>query len=163
MFVPRRMATSWPPPPFFKDWRCRKSTARTSISSMPRIRWSSLFTPARRRIEMSGIRTALRWLRRAGPQPAILMYHRVTEIDIDPWGLAVTPENFAGHMAYLKRCRTPFPMSEFVERHAGGALPQDAVSVTFDDGYLDNLLHAKSPLGAEDVPATLFVVTGRLA
>lgn len=93
-------------------------------------------------------------------RPVILMYHRVAEIDIDPWELCVTPKHFAQQMAYLKRHRTPLPMTEFVERHANGTLPDDAVAVTFDDGYLDNLIHAKPALVAEDVPATLFVVTG---
>lgn len=91
------------------------------------------------------------------------MYHRVTRTEIDPWELAVAPENFAGHMAYLKRHRTPLTMSEFVRRHVKGGLPDDAVGVTFDDGYLDNLINAKPQLDAESVPATLFVVTGRLA
>jgi peptidoglycan/xylan/chitin deacetylase (PgdA/CDA1 family) len=114
---------------------------------------------------MFGILTALRRrLRRVtGPRPVILMYHRVAELEVDPWELAVTPVNFAEQMDYLKRHRTPLPMAEFVARHATGTLPANAVGVTFDDGYIDNLLHAKPALSAAGVPATLFVVTGRLA
>lgn len=93
-------------------------------------------------------------------RPVILMYHRVADVDIDPWELCVSPKHFAQQMAYLKRHRTPLPMTEFVSRNTKGTLPADAVAVTFDDGYLDNLIHAKPALVAEDVPATLFVVTG---
>ena len=28
---------------------------------------------------------------RGGPEPVILMYHRIAEPPYDPWGLAVTP------------------------------------------------------------------------
>lgn len=114
---------------------------------------------------MFGIKTALRRMmrRRRAPRPAILMYHRVADLEVDPWELAVTPTRFADQMAWLKRHRTPLAMSEFVARHEAGTLPADAVGITFDDGYLDNLRHAKPALEAEGVPATLFVVTGRLA
>jgi hypothetical protein len=45
-------------------------------------------------------------LRRAGgkikryltPRVLILLYHRVAEVDLDPWALAVTPDNFSEHL-----------------------------------------------------------------
>jgi peptidoglycan/xylan/chitin deacetylase (PgdA/CDA1 family) len=90
------------------------------------------------------------------------MYHRIAQPYVDPWGLAVGPDHFEEHLTVLRRSRSPLPMSEFVTRLAQRTLPSDAVAVTFDDGYVDNLLHAKPRLASAAVPATLFVTTGAL-
>jgi peptidoglycan/xylan/chitin deacetylase (PgdA/CDA1 family) len=51
-------------------------------------------------------------------------------------------------------------MSEFVSRLERGTLPDTAVAVTFDDGYVDNLHEASPRLACARVPATLFLATG---
>jgi peptidoglycan/xylan/chitin deacetylase (PgdA/CDA1 family) len=51
-------------------------------------------------------------------------------------------------------------MSEFVSRLERGTLPDKAVAVTFDDGYVDNLREASPRLASARVPATLFLATG---
>ena len=94
------------------------------------------------------------------PHPAILMYHRVASLRSDPWDLAVTPELFETQMAYLRQHRTPLAMDELVERWGTKTLPADAIGVTFDDGYLDNLVNGKPALVKHGVPATVFVATG---
>ncbi|MGH9309172.1 MAG: polysaccharide deacetylase family protein [Vicinamibacterales bacterium] len=99
-------------------------------------------------------------VRRAASQPAILMYHRIAQPPVDPWGLAVRPEHFEQHLAVLRRSRQPMRMSDFFDRLTRGTLPGNAVAVTFDDGYVDNLREAKPRLAAHDVPATVFVTTG---
>jgi peptidoglycan/xylan/chitin deacetylase (PgdA/CDA1 family) len=53
-------------------------------------------------------------------------------------------------------------MSTFMRRLQDGTLPADAVAVTFDDGYADNLTAAGPRLEAAGVPATIFVVAGAL-
>ena len=104
-----------------------------------------------------------RWFaRRRGTLPLILMYHRVARVSHDPWGLCVEPERFADQMRWLAHERRVLPMTEFVGRHAANALPADAVAITFDDGYLDNL-EAACPILAEfGLPATVFVVSGAI-
>ena len=104
-------------------------------------------------------RRVRRWLSSRGG-PAILMYHRVATPDVDPWGLAVSPEQFAGQVEALRRNRTTLSMDSFVAGLESGSLPQDAVALTFDDGYADNLLRAKPILEAAGVPATVFLPTG---
>jgi peptidoglycan/xylan/chitin deacetylase (PgdA/CDA1 family) len=110
------------------------------------------------------MRTLLQKLRRRivrpGPGPTILMYHRIASPRVDPWGLAVHPDRFEQHLAVLRRTRYPLPMSEFVSRLDRGTLPDNAVAVTFDDGYADNLREASPRLASAHVPATLFLATG---
>ena len=102
-----------------------------------------------------------RWLRRRDG-PAILMYHRIATPDVDPWGLSVSPERFAEQVHALRARRTILSMDAFVARLQSGDLPHDAVALTFDDGYLDNLRQAKPILEAAEIPATVFLTTGRI-
>jgi peptidoglycan/xylan/chitin deacetylase (PgdA/CDA1 family) len=53
-------------------------------------------------------------------------------------------------------------MSVFVRRLYDGTLPADAVAVTFDDGYADNVSTAAPRIQAAGVPATIFVVADAL-
>ncbi len=99
-------------------------------------------------------------IRSRRPRPVILMYHRVAVARHDPWGLAVDPERFEEQIAYLKHHRTPMSMDELVDRLRSKTLPANAVAVTFDDGYRDNLVNAKPVLARHGVPATLFLATG---
>ncbi len=96
----------------------------------------------------------------SSPQPVILMYHRIARPAVDPWGLSVRPDHFDEQLAVLRDARRPMSMSEFVDQLERGTLPDDAVAVTFDDGYVDNLREAKPRAEARDVPVTIFVTTG---
>ena len=103
---------------------------------------------------------AARWVRRrlpTKPHPAILMYHRIGEDTFDPWGVGVSPTNFADHLNWLKRHRTPVALTEFVRRHWDATLPADAIAITFDDGYACNALTAAPMLEALQIPATIFI------
>ena len=96
------------------------------------------------------------------PKPLILMYHRIADAPLDPWGTAVSPAHFEQHLAVLRHHRYPLPLAEFVKRLLAKTLPENAVAVTLDDGYADNLYTAKPRLAAADVPATVFLATGYL-
>jgi peptidoglycan/xylan/chitin deacetylase (PgdA/CDA1 family) len=113
-----------------------------------------------------GFHRALRstWIRMfpPKPKPLILTYHRIADELVDPWGIAVSPAHFKEHLDVLRRTRQPLPLFDFVCNLKAGTLPANAVAVTFDDGYVDNLVAGKPLLAAANVPATVFVATGYL-
>jgi peptidoglycan/xylan/chitin deacetylase (PgdA/CDA1 family) len=96
----------------------------------------------------------------------ILMYHRVIDKPADdPFtlGMCVSQANFDAQLGYFKRHFQPIAMAEAARRIAQGhPLPERAFSVTFDDGYLDNLSLALPILQKHQLPMALFVPTGGL-
>jgi len=99
------------------------------------------------------------------PPPAgglILAYHRVASLAPDTHGLCIPAERFREHMRYLAERCTPMTLEELVRAARAGALPERAVAVTLDDGYLDALTTAAPILSRLGVPATFFVNSERL-
>ena len=103
-----------------------------------------------------------------GSRALVLMYHRVLPRSealrnfVEP-GMYVAPETFASHLALLESHFRILPLAEVVERLASGrSLPSHACSITFDDGWRDNLDHALPELERRGIPATIFVVTERI-
>ena len=94
------------------------------------------------------------------PKPLVLMYHRIADEPIDYWGLAVSPVNFQEQLRVVRSTRQALPLAKFVRNLMAGTLPRNAVTLTFDDGYVDNLIAGKPRLDAADVPATVFLATG---
>jgi len=90
------------------------------------------------------------------------MYHRIADDPGNHWGFAVSPANFEEHLRVLRRTRHPLPLTDFIHKLMVGTLPPDAVALTLDDGYVDNLVAGKPRLAAADVPATVFLATGYL-
>lgn len=109
------------------------------------------------------MRRAVHRLRRwSAPGALILAYHRVADVETDPWGLAVSPAHFAEHLDLIRRHAHPMPLAALVRALEQRRLPRRAVVVTFDDGYADNLHVARPLLARHDVPATVFVTTGKV-
>jgi peptidoglycan/xylan/chitin deacetylase (PgdA/CDA1 family) len=99
---------------------------------------------------------------RPKPKPLILGYHRVANEPTDHWQLTVSPARFEEQLEVLRRSRYPLSLADFIRKLVAGTLPADAVALTFDDGYVDNLLAAKPLLAKAGVPATVFLATGFL-
>jgi len=105
-------------------------------------------------------RLSVRIKSRLSTRTLILMYHRVSEAESDPWGLAVTPAHFAEHLEVLRDHYQIAPLRSLCGEPRQSFSPRRKVVITFDDGYSDNYYNAKPLLESFDCPATIFVTTG---
>ena len=91
----------------------------------------------------------------------ILCYHGICadKLTGQPWVPAyfVTAAAFERQLAYLGQNARVLPLSEAVARLRDGSLPSNAVSLTFDDGYTNNLELAYPLLHKYQMPATIFL------
>jgi peptidoglycan/xylan/chitin deacetylase (PgdA/CDA1 family) len=96
---------------------------------------------------------------------AILRYHAICGPEgsryADP-AISVAPEHFERHVAYLTGAYTVLRLDEAVAALAQGrSLPPNAVAITFDDGYADNLGAART-LARHKATATFYLTAGCL-
>lgn len=93
----------------------------------------------------------------ARKHPRIMMYHR-----LNPEGLegGMSVETFRRQMRQIRHYFNPVSLDELVQAHDRGETIENAVAITFDDGYHDFLEYAFPILQEEGVPATLFLTTG---
>jgi peptidoglycan/xylan/chitin deacetylase (PgdA/CDA1 family) len=118
----------------------------------------SLLTAA----NMAGVMAFFRALNRH--KVRILAYHGIDWLSepVVNWdGLQVRPRVFRSHLRELSRRYHVVPLSTVMDALTnGGGLPDDAVAITFDDGYRNNLTVAAPILKEFGFPATFFVSTG---
>ena len=106
-------------------------------------------------------------LRHRRGNPMILMYHGVTRRA--PAGLRnvegkhVGIDRFAVQLSFLARYRRVLSLTEFVDGVLGGRDMTNAVTLTFDDGYENNVTCAASVLSDYRLPASFFLATGYIA
>ncbi|ADJ28628.1 polysaccharide deacetylase family protein [Nitrosococcus watsonii] len=93
---------------------------------------------------------------------SVLIYHRVLAAPDALLPGEPDAMRFRWQMELLARYFNPLPLSEAVRRLREETLPPRAVSVTFDDGYADNMEIALPILQQVGVPATFFIATGYL-
>jgi len=95
------------------------------------------------------------WPRRHRPR---IIYHHSVHPNLEG---SLSPDNFRRQIEWLRSNGYEFlNFSDLVRRALSGEIPNKAVSITFDDGYLDNYNHALPILIEEGVTATFFVASG---
>src|SRR5919202_6868412 len=92
----------------------------------------------------------------------VLMYHKVNDIPGNT--LSIPVSLFDEQMAQLRDLGfTVVDLDAVLDHYAGAKpLPPNAVLITFDDGYRDNLENALPVLENHGYPAVLFVPIGFL-
>lgn len=129
----------------------RKSSAKARSRLKSTAKWAFV---------SCGLVGVTRRVARATPWATILRYHSVSRgADYCSPSIAVDPLLFEEQMAYLSRSYHVMALEEVCERLLVGQLPRDAVAVTFDDGYRDNVTQALPVLARHKVPATFFVTS----
>jgi peptidoglycan/xylan/chitin deacetylase (PgdA/CDA1 family) len=94
----------------------------------------------------------------------ILMYHRISTDVVGLPGLTVAPRQFDAEMEWLHAHGFHALTQEqlYGALEYGIRLPPRPVMITFDDGYRDVLWNAAPILHRLHMPATAYVITGRV-
>lgn len=92
----------------------------------------------------------------------IFAYHRVLPAPDSLRPGEVVAEVFEAQIRFLSQHFSTLPLLGAVKLLSEGKLPSRACSITFDDGYADNLTVALPILEKYQLPATVFVATGYL-
>ncbi|MBC8488101.1 MAG: polysaccharide deacetylase family protein [Bacteroidetes bacterium] len=100
--------------------------------------------------------------RRFTTHSAILLYHRVCNLSSDPQMLCVSPQHFAEHMKVLKMQYEIIRLRDLQCALQNGNIPQRMITLSFDDGYNDNLYNALPLLENLKIPATVFIATNQI-
>lgn len=91
----------------------------------------------------------------------VLCYH---SLDRTGWKYGVDPAMFVRQMEYLQKKRRPVALENVIRFLAGKInLPEGAVAVTFDDGYLNVIEHGLDVLRRLKIPAVFFVTADRVS
>ena len=97
-----------------------------------------------------------------GSQLRILSYHGLWVTPGYQFGNCtfISPEQFEARMTRLKRSGLPvLPLAEAVDGLARGDLPEAAVVITIDDGWVSTYTHMLPVLESLGLPATLYATT----
>jgi peptidoglycan/xylan/chitin deacetylase (PgdA/CDA1 family) len=96
-----------------------------------------------------------------GMEPVnVLFYHRVA--DSCPNGWTMPTKTFANQVRWLQARFDVVTLAEAQRRIASGRNSRPTVSITFDDGYAENLQFAAPLLLKEQIPFTYFVSTNHV-
>lgn len=124
-----------------------------------------MITSLKRAIRAAAEKLPAPWLELLqSADPVIVMYHGVS-VDNGPSWLRgqskhLPLDHFVAQLRALSKLRRVIPLSEMVEGLQSGADLRHAVSITFDDGYKNNITRAAPALDEFRCSATFFLATG---
>lgn len=87
----------------------------------------------------------------------ILMYHRISKLEYDPFEISITPDVFEKHIEFISKNYNVLTFDTSWEN-----IKEKSIIITFDDGYVDNYINALPILEKYKVPATFFIATGNI-
>lgn len=97
--------------------------------------------------------------------PVLLYHHILPQEDIDTYGWSgndsvISLENFQAQMKYLKDNNYHTATMDELDQFINGdyVLPKNTVVITFDDGYLSNIVHAYPIMKEYGFKGTIFVI-----
>lgn len=89
------------------------------------------------------------------------MFHAITEgakRDWGPWRYTLTPSEFEAAVEHLVENRTVVTLADIVGWvRSGESIPNDAVAITFDDGYKDYSTNALPILREYNAPSVVYL------
>lgn len=88
----------------------------------------------------------------------LLLYHRVNDTVNDYNRITVEEKHFYKHMCHLKENYKILTFEEILSYEG----EEDAISVTFDDGFADFYEKALPILTQLQIPSTIFITTGKI-
>lgn len=158
--IPTRIATQ-PPPARITAVAPLAATATHRPTQTPTTAPTAKNTPTLRPTRTPTVTLAPGSVRvQAGPvQVPILMYHHVSDKINTRYALPVS--TFRAQMKYLsEQGYQTVSVSQLAEViRAGGALPEKAVVITFDDGYLDTYANAYPIMEAYGFTGVVYIIT----
>lgn len=87
-----------------------------------------------------------------------ILYHSIgTELEHDTYGISISKERFKEHILYLKDNYELI----FIDDKFSNNLDRNTLSITFDDGYKDNL-YALELCEKYKIPFTLYITTNEI-
>jgi len=95
---------------------------------------------------------------------SILMYHSIdVPLAESEARFCCLPERFAEQMAWISKYCHPLSLNELLDAQDGKTrLPDNAVAVTFDDGFTNVFENAMPILEKHKIPATMYIVASRI-
>jgi peptidoglycan/xylan/chitin deacetylase (PgdA/CDA1 family) len=100
--------------------------------------------------------------RRRRPAAQILIYHRVND-ELDPYFRGVPTAVFEQQMEYVASRFRILRLTDLVAGLRAGSIPENALAITFDDGYRDNYRNAFPVLRRLRIPATVYLATSAIS
>lgn len=90
----------------------------------------------------------------------VLFYHRVADQHMNDW--TISTDDFIAQMKWLRERFDMVSLEEAQRRVKSANNSRPAVSITFDDGYAENMESALPWLIRESIPVTYFVSSGNM-